>query len=401
MSKQETYSDNDSDSDSDSDVDEQENIMTQITTSGIGSIYSGYLTNNKLLLSPEYQRDLCWSVDKMCIFIDTIMKGWVVPNYVLYKLSRNESQKVHHSYECIDGQHRLTSIKWFIEGIADPRTGKYVYWKFGKDENNKEVRVFYNMHPDKILELRRGKKGKIYRNFTKEELDKFSEFQMSIHMLSSQNGISIGTKCNIFNRLQNGEKIASYEKLKNLHTNVITNTIRTNSLLKFVNDIKLVNKLKTRKSGKNESFTIYFLIRTFLILDKKSLDTNYLDLNIKKYLEANNGSGAPCVQIKNDIDILLVSVKEIITYISNHKDIIEALIPELAYLYICIYANYGVKDMNKVIKWFNMNEKQFNKFNESKSYNNGTGTITSYIKMKEHYDYICNSILKKNKELEI
>jgi uncharacterized protein with ParB-like and HNH nuclease domain len=128
MNKLETNSDyiSDSDSDVDSDIDEQECIMTQITTSGIGSIYSGYLMNNKLLLSPEYQRDLCWSVDKMCVFIDTIMKGWVVPNYVLYKLSRNESQKVLHSYECIDGQHRLTAIKWFIESTSYNRSSTTV-----------------------------------------------------------------------------------------------------------------------------------------------------------------------------------------------------------------------------------------------------------------------------------
>ena len=71
----------DGDSDSESIDDELNQINTQITTKSICAIYHEYLKDDKLLLSPEYQRDLCWSVDKMILFIDTIMKEWIVPNY--------------------------------------------------------------------------------------------------------------------------------------------------------------------------------------------------------------------------------------------------------------------------------------------------------------------------------
>ncbi len=51
--------------------------------------------------------------------------------------------------------------------------------------------------------------------------------------------------------------------------------------MNFFNILKKDNK----KWEKNtDRFDIYFVIRTILIIDKKNLDINYLDLNIKKYM---------------------------------------------------------------------------------------------------------------------
>ena len=81
----------DADSDIDSDIESETNISnieTQISTKSIFAIYCEYLQKSKLLLRPEYQRKLCWSLQKMNDFIDTILKGWIVPNYVIYILSK-------------------------------------------------------------------------------------------------------------------------------------------------------------------------------------------------------------------------------------------------------------------------------------------------------------------------
>lgn len=37
------------------------------------------------------------------------------------------------------------------------------------------------------------------------------------------------------------------------------------------------------------------MVRVILIIDKKNLDVNYLDLNIKKYMEYKDGEGMECV----------------------------------------------------------------------------------------------------------
>ncbi len=395
-------SDSDSVSDSDSDSDEVEDNDTMqqplITTKSISSIYNEYLKNNDLQLTPEYQRELCWSVEKMNTFVDTIMKNWIVPNYVIYELPDSEIEQCDHSFECVDGQHRLTSLKWFIEGIKDERTGRYVHWK--KDGH----RVFYNMSDDELVKLPKSWKA---RNFTKLEKKNFDGYNMCIQILKCKSnkskGISFATKCSIFNRLQNGEKISSYDKIKNLHTNQISNCIRSSKLVElFVKKHKIHEKLQTRKMKKYESFAYYFLVRVFLILDRKSLETNYLDLNIKRYLESNNGTGSSSVKIKNSLDSLIPKVNDVLKILAGLEILI---IPELAYMFICVYAQYGIDEVNKLQKIFKKNEVVFAKFNTLKKYQpNG---VTSTPKMTNLYDDLIKSVLKKdtgkesNKEIEV
>jgi len=395
--------DNESDDESDLETEENNNsstkIITQITNKSIRSIYYEYLQDDSLLLSPEYQRELSWSIEKMNAFIDTILKGWIVPNYVIYQLSEKElKQNINHRYECIDGQHRLLTLKWYIEGIPYLGTNKLLYWK-----KNKE-RIYYNLNPTTLNEIKIRSRCKYKcRNLTKEEKQQFDNFQMCIHMVSSLNGLAIGLKCDIFNRLQNGEKVTTYDKLKNLHTNIITDTIRSNKMLKYLNDINFISKInvnhKKTKLKHAESFNIYFLIRSFLIIDKKNLNTNYLDMNIKKYLEYNNGNGSPCVQLTRKIDELYNDVKIIIEYIANNLKINVQIIPELAYIFVCIYANFGSAILDKVIDWLynEKNKKQFELLNNINTYKKGVDKVTSSIEITKYY----NLLLKYSVNTEV
>jgi hypothetical protein len=374
-------SDTESGSDSEYELDE---ITTQITTTGISALYYGYLKDNKLLLSPQYQRDLCWSVDKMILFIDTIMKSWIVPNYVIYKLTKTEINNNDHSYECIDGQHRLTAIKRFIEAIPDDTTKKYVYYK--KDE----YRVFYDYTDQQEKEIRKQTPSKYkIRKFDRNEKNKFDDYQMSLHIISNPTGLDITTKCCIFNRLQNGEKIASYEKLKN-NPHPITKCINDHKLLRFMKNENFNDILEIKKMRKYEAFNIYFLIRTFLIIDKKNLDVNYLDLNIKQYIEAQGGNGTKSVKLNNNIDELFPKVKDIIKFIIKKCD--KKIIPELAYIYICIYINYGEDKLNSVIDSLKNNLKDYNNPKKYKSLN---GTVSSAELITKEYKNIEKEYINK------
>lgn len=378
--------DSDTNSDSDSLFEESEELLPpQISTKTISSIYNEFLKNNDLELTPEYQRELCWSVEKMNTFIDTIMKNWIVPNYVIYQLPDSEMNHCEHSFECVDGQHRLTSLKWFIEGKKDERTGRYVHWK--KDNQ----RVFYNIPED---ELNIFPKRWNARNFNKIEKKKFDGYNMCIQILASKSnkGISFATKCNIFNRLQNGEKISSYDKIKNIHTNQISNAIRTNKFVElFVKKYKIQGKFEMRKMIKYDNFAYYFLVRTFLILDKKSLETNYLDLNVKRYLEVNNGTGSSSVKLINSFETLIPKVNEVITFLSTIE---IKIIPELAYILICVHAQFGIEEVNKLVKIFKKNELVLNKYNTLKKYQpNG---VTNTTKMISIYEEMIKSVLKKD-----
>jgi hypothetical protein len=371
------------------------NIRVQISIKSIKSIYYEYLQDNNLLLAPEYQRDLCWSVEKMNLFIDTIFKEWIVPNYVIYQLSAKEQKHNDFSNECIDGQHRLTTIKYYMENTMIPGTNKYIHWlKNGE-------RVYYNMDNTTINNLNKKRHCRSNcRNLTKDEKAIIDNFQMSFHIITSQDGLDIGTKCCIFNRLQNGEKVSSYQKLKNLHTNTITNTIRSNKLCELMVNISFENKIKfiDTKPKEIKSYYLYFLIRSFLIIDKKSLEINFLDLNIKKYLEASNGQGAPNVKLHTDVMLLYPKVCEIINWITTSNKITHKLLSEVVYLYICIYANYGIADLNLVVEYFNnpKHNNTFLKINDIKTYKQRADKVTSSAKMINVYENIVKKILYKN-----
>ncbi len=373
-------------------------IRVSINTSTIISTYISYLQNNKLELSPEYQRDICWSIKKMNSLIDTIMKGLIVPNFVIYKLSSPEKKNSKHFYECIDGQHRLFTLKKFID--SEKVYDKYIYWK-----NNNE-RVFYNMSESQLQKIKRRYRKLIIRNFTEEEKDQFDGFQLSIHSIETENpsiSMSYHVKCDIFNRLQNGERVSSWIKLRNMD-NIIINTIRSNNLLKKLNDIKFINKIKSNKNllKEPEAFNIYFLIRAFLIIDKKNLEINYLDINIKNYLEQNNFKGAPSVQINRDINEIVLNVIEVIEFISKkYED--KCILTELAYIYLCIYSNFGLDKLSKLIKYFDNNISVFNKYNDIFTYKNNARNATSSKKMIEIYTEICNikTNIKKEKTVDL
>jgi|SaaInlStandDraft_5_1057022.scaffolds.fasta_scaffold10434_1 uncharacterized protein with ParB-like and HNH nuclease domain len=83
------------------------NNITSIIT-----IYNTYFNRNNINLKPNYQRELIWSFDKMCIFIDSIMKGYVIPSFILSVIHKKNNN--NYNYECIDGQHRLTVLQKYM-----------------------------------------------------------------------------------------------------------------------------------------------------------------------------------------------------------------------------------------------------------------------------------------------
>lgn len=109
------------------------------------------------------------------------MKRWIIPSIYIYKLSKKESKNTGYLYECIDGQHRLTTIKNYIED-----TNKKLYYK--DNDSNK----YY------------------YSNLSKEDLDIFNNFPLSIYIIQtdSREPLKLQTKCKIFNLLQNGEPVS-------------------------------------------------------------------------------------------------------------------------------------------------------------------------------------------------
>lgn len=64
---------------------------------------------NKIELNPSYQRNFIWSTDDQRDLIDTILKGYPLPNFFLYL-------KPNGNFEMVDGQQRTKTIYRFIKG---------------------------------------------------------------------------------------------------------------------------------------------------------------------------------------------------------------------------------------------------------------------------------------------
>lgn len=58
---------------------------------------------------PDFQREEVWSDDKKRLLIDSILKGWHLPKFYFRKVDDS-------SFECVDGQQRLSAIFSFFSG---------------------------------------------------------------------------------------------------------------------------------------------------------------------------------------------------------------------------------------------------------------------------------------------
>ena len=125
-------------------------------------------------------------------------------------------------------------------------------------------------------------------------------------------------------------------------------------------------------------------------------------MNIHRGLLANDGKGEPKYQLQNDIDELLPKVNEIINFIATTEHIVNLILPEIAYIFICIYVNYGLEQLTKVIKWLNnpINSKQFIKLNDIKSYKSTYDKVVSSKTMIEWYQTIVKLIINKNNKTD-
>jgi len=358
-------SDEDLDEDTDEDSDEEHKIDKKSDSPSISTIYHNYFARNRINLQPNYQREFTWSFEKMNTFIDSLMKGYVIPTFILYKLSNEEKKNEKNKsidFECIDGQHRLTVLQKFMnsETISIGSYDRYIYWnKIKKDKsgNKTKEKVFYNFTPEIKLKYK-----KLAREMTLEEKNFFDDIQLQFIIIQSK--LSDKQKCDIFNRLQNGEKVSSITKVKNI-SHPITDYLRNNNIIgsNIIDEWNDIIKTNLSKRGsviaKNnyliDHFT-YHVIRLILIYNKKSLDINYLNLNIRKYLENNYGN----VKIDGNIDEIYKNIlkikKNIIKKFDGYSFISE--------LFIILFF---VK-INSPEKFDNLNKKSIKEI--IKNYNN-------------------------------
>ena len=85
-----------------------------------------WIKKNKINLHPPYQRNFIWSSKDQKLLIDSIMKGYPLPNFFIYK-------KNNDTYDMVDGQQRATTISKYVKGDF-ANTNKLFYRDINQDK---------------------------------------------------------------------------------------------------------------------------------------------------------------------------------------------------------------------------------------------------------------------------
>ena len=196
---------------------------------------------NRIILNPEYQRNVVWSVDNMRNFIDSIMIG-IVPNQLIFNREQS-GDKI-----CIDGKQRITSIIKF-------KNNKFPLFIDG-------LKVYYDDNKNK----------KLSRCFTNNEKNIFNCRHINI---TEYHNLTYEQQVNIFNRLQNGIILTFGEVTLSHFTNQdLCHHVRTS-----LDKCKNLHKFYDGSRREDLDFLLKFMytIEIKLLLPPKKIYMNIID----------------------------------------------------------------------------------------------------------------------------
>lgn len=76
-----------------------------------------------LVVNPEYQRGVVWTVSQKKKLVDSVLRGYPIPLIYLHHIKQEAGKLVSQRYEVIDGQQRISALSDFHDGafrLFDP-----------------------------------------------------------------------------------------------------------------------------------------------------------------------------------------------------------------------------------------------------------------------------------------
>jgi len=278
------------------------NLKYDFASYEIKYIYETYLKNDgEINLSPEYQREFAWSNDKQDLFIDSVINNYIIPPIILIKLN----DRKQYRYECMDGQHRLTVLKHYIEGKPiNPQDPHYI--RYTKLENNKKTNIFYS-------KKKRLENIKESRFMTEDEKSIFNDKKIIIIKISNYDpqllNLFSSIKNEMFLRLQKGEKVGGTDILRNFDHPLISHLKKLNLINYRTYNIESDDE-ENKEKNKEETRYYFNRLKTIMFVKTKKISqilTEFLFFNLKALLVIKNKSLdiGSLVEVKIREDILL------------------------------------------------------------------------------------------------
>lgn len=93
-----------------------------------------WIKRDQIDLHPPYQRNFVWTLKDQKQLIDSIMRGYPLPNFIIY-------QRKDGSYEMVDGQQRATTISKYVKNEF-PNTNKQYFRDINQSQFLDYVLIF-------------------------------------------------------------------------------------------------------------------------------------------------------------------------------------------------------------------------------------------------------------------
>lgn len=260
-----------------------------------------YYDNGTLNLNPPYQRRFIWTLKDQQTLIDSILRGYAIPNIFLFEKKKNH-------FEMVDGQQRSRTIIGFIERQFKTEDGKYynekeqrsIFEKYEipitiieKIEDDESIEEFYALVNKSGIHLNRPELKKAEYFDTKflklvTELADNASFQ-SLELFTEastkrMNDIDFVSELVTYLIEGNSDKKLKVDKA---FENDITTTKYKELKAQFLEVIKTFNKFderfplkKTRYKQRNDFYTLFGFIHKNIALATKTF-LYYYDLLLK------------------------------------------------------------------------------------------------------------------------
>ncbi|MDF2449464.1 MAG: hypothetical protein K0R26_1968 [Bacteroidota bacterium] len=276
--------------------------------------------NKQIDLNPSYQRNFIWSPDNQNELIDTILKGYPLPSFFLYK-------KPDGKFEMVDGQQRTTTIYRFIQGLI---TSSKAFNKINFKDIDQKKFLEYNIPVIEITKLATedslkefyvliNKKG-VHLNpaeVNKSEFHDTNFLKLSSDLLSYQNLINLNLFSESTSRRMNDrafiEELLAYlisgvkDKKKSVEV-VFKDDISEeeyrlldSKFKQIIDKIEILNSIEplsqTRYKQKNDFFTLFSFINENLNEDINTLKYQYRILLV---LDGVDNEGRQIIRPSNE-----------------------------------------------------------------------------------------------------